>query len=79
MAKYRIEMYGETQLLEAQHTETERAALVAVDVMITAVHRGDHGRGCFKITADEINDLGLFQQNIFDSDTFLHPMPNKAA
>ncbi len=79
MTKYKVEFYKESRLLEARGTATERATLEAIDAMISAVHRGEHGVGAFQITADKVNDLGLFEESFFDSETFTFPLAARAA
>jgi hypothetical protein len=76
---FRVELYKESRLLEAKTEQTERGALMVIDVMITAVHHGQHGTGEFRVAADQINDIGMFQNSLFDSDTFPHPMKSRAA
>ncbi len=75
---YRVQLYKESHLLEENNANTRPDAERAIDAMITAIHRGQHGAGSFRVAADRLSDVGGFVSLFFDSDTFYYPLPTKA-
>ena len=74
---FSVELYKGGRLIARRQEASERDATTAIDALITAVHRGQHGHGDFRVNADRVNDLGMLEESLFDSDTFAFPVPER--
>lgn len=69
----RIQLFKYNRAIVDETHESADAAYKAIDAIINAVHKGEHGTGVATLYADHVNQAGLFTGVFVRALDIIHP------